>query len=175
MKTISLIFVFALLCNFSHAQSASDEKAVKDVIQKMEDAWNAYDYNYSGNFDIYAEDAVMINPVGMYWKNRSEIIKAHKVFGELIFKNLSTKNEILDLRFLTPTVALVAVKGTGKVEKDYSTPDGQKKYTKGDTDKIMMNILLVKKNNSWKIVSTQVTEVNPMAAKVDPINKTEGS
>jgi ketosteroid isomerase-like protein len=63
-------------CTLKSIAQSSDEK-VRAVIQKAEDAWNAHDYSFTGKYDIYAEDAVLVNPVGMYWKNRSQIRQRH--------------------------------------------------------------------------------------------------
>ncbi len=109
MKTMILTITILFLCVSGYTQSKANEKAVQAVLQKMEDAWNAHDYTYSGQFDIYAPDATMINPVGMYWKNRAEIIKAHQVFGETMFKYTSSQNQQVDIRFLAPAVALATV------------------------------------------------------------------
>lgn len=124
MKTTILSFALFLLCTFSFAQSATDEKAVKAVIQTMDDAWNAHDYKYAGKY--YDKDAVMINLVGMYWKNRAEIIQAHQVFGETIFKHSSSKSEIVDMRFFAPTVANATIKALYLVEQDHTLPGGEK-------------------------------------------------
>jgi uncharacterized protein (TIGR02246 family) len=137
----------------------------------MDDAWNAHDYTYSGKYDIYAPDAIMINPVGMYWKNKAQIVKAHQVFGETMFKFTSTKSQQVDVRFLAPTVAMATVKGQYRVEQDYNLPDGNKGGSKGDTTQDMIHVVLTKKNDSWKIASLQVTAINPQAVVHDPIQK----
>jgi uncharacterized protein (TIGR02246 family) len=171
MKTIIISFVLLFIYHLGFAQSATDEKAVRAVIQTMEDAWNAHDFNYSGQYDIFDQHAILINPVGMYWKNKAEIVKAHQVFGEMMFKHTSTKNQQVDVRFLAPTVALAAVKVQYRIEQDHNLPNGQKAGSKGDTNQSMLSIVLTKKNESWKIASLQVTEVNQNAQASDPIKK----
>jgi hypothetical protein len=113
----------------------------------------------------------MINPVGMYWKNKAEITKAHQVFGEMMFKHSSTKNEQVDIRFLAPTVALAAVKATYRVKQDHNLPNGQKAGSKGDVNQSMFTITLTKNNDTWKIASLQVTELNQNAQASDPLKK----
>lgn len=171
MKTIILSFSLLLICQLGFAQSATDEKAVRAVIQKMEDAWNAHDFNYAGQYDIYDQNAIMINPVGMYWKNKAEIIKAHQVFGEMMFKHITSKNEQVDVKFLAPTVALAAVKAQYRIEQDYNLPDGQKAGSKGDVNYSLLTLTLTKKNNAWKIASLQVTNLDQNAQASDPIKK----
>ena len=174
MKTMILTFAVALAAFAGFAQSNADEKAVRAVIQKMEDAWNAHDYTYTGQYNIYAPDATMINPVGMYWKSRAEIVKAHQVFGEMMFKNTTSKIQQVDIRFLAPTVALATVKDQHRVEQDYNYPDGRKAASKGDTHQGMMNVILCKKNEQWQISTLQVTEIDPKAAAQDPVQRQAG-
>ncbi|MEJ7739493.1 MAG: SgcJ/EcaC family oxidoreductase [Chitinophagaceae bacterium] len=123
---------------------------MRAVIQKMDDAWNIHDYYNSGQYDIYAPDATLVNPVGMYWKNRAEIIKAHQVLGETMFKYSSAKSQQVGLRFLAPTVALATVKAQYRFEQDYNSPDG-KAYSKGNIDYAMINVVFTKQNGAWKI------------------------
>ena len=174
MKTMILTFATLLFYVVGYAQSNADENAVRAIIQKMEDAWNEHDYDYTGQYDIYAPDATMINPVGMYWKSRAEIVKAHQVFGEMMFKYTSSQNQQEDLRFLAPTVALVTVKGQHRVEQDYMLPGGRQTASKGDTNLYMMNVILCEENGQWKIASLQVTGVDPNAATFDPVKRQAG-
>jgi uncharacterized protein (TIGR02246 family) len=169
MKTIRLTLALLLIFSLSYAQSAAEEKAIRTVIQKMDDAWNAHDYTYSGKYDIYDQQAMMINPVGMYWKNKTEIVKAHQLFGEKMFKHSSAKSQIIDLRFLAPTVAVAIIKMQYLVKQDHTLPSGQKAGSKGDTSQSMVNVVLTKTNEVWKIASLQVTTVDQNAAAHDPV------
>ncbi len=169
MKTFVSTFALLLVYFTSFAQSPTDQKAVRAVIQKMDDAWNAHDYSYSGQYDIYAPDATLVNPVGMYWKNRAEIIKAHHVLGETMLKYTSTKSQQVDLRFLAPTVALATVKARYHAEQDYNFPDGKKASSKGDTNYAMINVVFTKQNGAWRIASEQVTGFDPKVQAQDPV------
>lgn len=169
MKTIQFTLALLLICSLSSAQSATEEKAIRAVIQTMDDAWNAHDYTYSGKYDIYDQNALMINPVGMYWKGKGEIVKAHGVFGETMFKYGSTKSEILDIRFLSSGLAMAIIKGQYRTEEDHNFPDGRKAGSKGDTTHSMLSVVLTKKNEAWKIISLQVTNIDPNAAVHDPV------
>ena len=62
MKTFAATLALVLVYCISYGQSATDEKAVQAVIQKMDDAWNAHDYSYSGKYDFYSQDATLVNP-----------------------------------------------------------------------------------------------------------------
>jgi uncharacterized protein (TIGR02246 family) len=174
MRKLSFALATCLLCSPGFAQTSADEKAVRAVIQKMDDAWNAHDYTYSGKYAIYTPDAVMINPVGMYWRSRAEIIKAHQVFGETMFRYSSSRSQPVDIRFLVPTVALVTIKAQYVVQEDHNLPDGSKAGSKGDTGYNMVTAVLTRKNDSWKIASLQVTELNQAVQKHNPVPSQAG-
>jgi len=164
--TLLLLFCFSTLKTV--AQS-SDENKVRAVIQKGEDAWNAHDYSFSGKYDLFAENAVLVNPVGMYWKNRPEIIKGVQTFGPIMFKNTSVKYHIKDINFLASTVAIVIVHSVERVEQDYNLPDGTKGGSKGDVTEGMFTYTLAKTNQGWKITSLHITTINSNAAASNPV------
>lgn len=164
-----LIFLIILSTLDAFSQMSTDEKEVRAAIQKMEDAYNAHDFSFSGKYDLLTSDAYFINPVGMYWKNKSEIIKAVTVLGEIRLKHESVKYIIKQIQFLAPSVALVVVYGDGRVVEDYNFPDGSKGGTKGDINKAMYSFTLTKKDTGWKIASMQITSIDANAASQNPI------
>lgn len=161
-----ILFCF---CSLKSVAQSTDEMKVRAIIQKGEESWNAHDYSFSGENDTYAPDAVLINPVGMYWKNRAEIIKSIQTFGAMMFKYESVKYNKVDVCFLTPTVALAIIQSTGKVDQDHNMPDGSKGRSKGDTNEGISSVVLVKKNNKWKIAFQQLTSVDANAAAFNPV------
>ncbi len=164
------IVLLSTLISFTvFGQSAADEKQVRAVIQLMEDSYNAHDFSHSGKYDLFVSDAVLINPVGMYWKNRAEIIKATQALGNIRLKYESAKYTIKAMRFLAPGVALVVVYAAGRVEQDYNFPDGTKGGSKGDITKGMYSFTLIKTNNTWKVTSMQITHIDPVAGQMNPI------
>ena len=164
---LSILFLLSFCTLQAIAQSA-DEVKVRAVIQKAEDAWNAHDYSYAGKYDIYTTDAVLVNPVGMYWKNKSQILSGIKQFGSMMFQYESTKYNIKNIHFLAPAVALVIVHSVDKVEQDFNLPNGKKGGTKGDINEAMYTYTPVKKDENWKIASLQVTRVDAIAAISNP-------
>ena len=168
MKALVLIISVVLFSTATFGQSARDEKEIRSLIQKMEDMWNAQDYSYFGNDDFFSSDAVLINPVGMYWKDRSEIVKGTQAFGESIFKYETAKYTIKSLRFLSTSVALVVFHSLDKMNQDFTYPDGHA-LKKGDASEAMFMATLVLKDKGWRITSWQVTHVNPLAVSHDPV------
>ena len=166
---IAILFMFAA-CSKQAFGQISDEEKVRALIQKAEDAWNAHDYSYSGQYDIFMSDAVLVNPVGMYWKNKTEILKGIQQFGSIIFKNETSKYKIKDIRFLAPDVALVIVHSTDRVDQDYKLPDGTKGGSKGDVTEAMYTYTLLERNKNWKISSLHITKINENAAASNPVH-----
>ncbi len=169
MKSFTLFTCTIFIYSIAYSQTSNDEKEVRSVIQKMEDTWNAHDYSFSGKYDIFDPNAVLINPVGMYWKNRTAIVKAIQALGAMRFKYESTKYDNVVVRFLAPTVALVTIKSADKVDQDYDMPDGSKGRSKGESGEGLTGLTLVKKSNDWKITSLQVTTVDAHAVPFNPI------
>ena len=171
MKSVFLVLLPVLMTSAVFSQDYLDEKKVKAVIQKAEDSYNAHDFSYAGQYDFLTSDAVFINPVGIYWKNRAEIIKGTQAIGAIRLKYESAKYNIKGLRFLAPTVALVVMHSIGKVEQDYNFPDGTKGGSKGDTTEGMYLFTLIKQGKIWKITSMQVTHIDPNAANMNPVKE----
>ena len=171
MKSVFLVLLPVLITSAVFSQNYLDEKKVKAVIQKAEDSYNAHDFSYAGQYDFLTSDAVFINPVGIYWKNRAEIIKGTQAIGAIRLKYESAKYNIKGLRFLATTVALVVMHSIGKVEQDYNFPDGTKGGSKGDTTEGMYLFTLIKQGKSWKITSMQVTHIDPNAANMNPVKE----
>lgn len=165
LETLLFLFCFS---GFKTVAQSSDETQIRAVIMKSEEAWNAHDYSFSGKYDFFATNAILVNPVGMYWKNRSEIIKGIQAFGPTMFKNISVKYNIKSVYFLAPTVALVVVHSIDRVEQDYNLPDGTKGGTKGDMSEGMFTYTLAKANQDWKITSLHITSINANAAASNP-------
>src|SRR6187399_1268234 len=71
IPSMMIIFIIPLS---SFSQTLQDEKDIHALFDKMSEAWSAGDYGYT-KYDVLDDSAILINPVGMYWKNKNEIIK----------------------------------------------------------------------------------------------------
>src|SRR3954452_5088766 len=101
MKKILLLICCSLIFSALLSQTADDEKAIHTVFDKMQQAWAAHDYAYT-QYDILDSSAILINPVGMYWKNKAEITKGLQYLGEVRFKFFKTiEDSIGSIRFLS--------------------------------------------------------------------------
>lgn len=164
-----LFLIFILISVDVFSQASAEEAQIRAVIQTMEDSYNEHDYSFIGKYDILSSDAWLINPVGMYWKNRIEITQALQILGNIRLKYESVKYTIKELKILAPNVALVVVYADGRVERDYNFPDGSKGGVKGERTNGMYSFTLTKTNKAWKINSIHITHIDPIAANLNPV------
>ncbi|MEP7232070.1 MAG: SgcJ/EcaC family oxidoreductase [Ginsengibacter sp.] len=155
--------LFLLACCFIgaqvNAQNSGDENAVRVVFQKMSDAWKAHDYGYTHD-DILDDNAVLINPIGIYWKSKTEITKALQFLGEVRFKyEKPIEDSILSVRFLSPSSALVVIHSMDEIIQDFTMPGETNVTKKGEREEGLHTFTLVKQNATWRITSITATEV----------------
>jgi uncharacterized protein (TIGR02246 family) len=156
---ITLFFALWGLQTNCFGQDAGDKKKIDAIFGKIDKAWNTHDFTYLSSPDITDENSVLINPVGMYWKNRDEIAKGIGYLSEVRFKFMDiVERTILTLRFLSPSVALVVCSVTDEVRQDFTMPGETTVTKKGERMKATQSYTFVKQNDSWKISSLQITE-----------------
>lgn len=155
MKTTMILFAFLLIAVVGNAQTA-DEKAVTAFMVGAQDLWNRHDIN--GYNNLYADDATLVNPAGAFSANKAEIVKLHLATNEHYFRYTSVAFDIQKIKFVTPEVALVNMKYNVTMTADATMPDGVKN-SKGDKHSVAILHILVKKNGTWQISTTQVTPI----------------
>jgi len=167
MKQSFFTCALVLLVTMLSAQNKSlDEMVIKKVIQQQEDAWNKHAWEMLSSY--FTDDGTLINFVGQFWKGRNEILAHFKLFSTCCLEATSLKFDVRNIRFFTPDIAIVYTEETLFVDKDYDTPF--RRYKKGDTDYKWKTDVFVKKNNEWKITSTQMTLINQI---VSPHNSSD--
>src|ERR1700730_19260776 len=57
---------------------------VRAVLDAWEAAWNASDMN--AMWQLATDDIHWVNVVGMHWRGRAEVQKAHQVYFDLLFR-----------------------------------------------------------------------------------------
>ena len=156
---ITLLFALLSLQTNCFGQDAGDKKKIEAIFDKIDKGWNAHDFAYLSSSEILDENSMLINPVGMYWKNRAEIGKGIGYLGEVRFKYMIiVERAILTLRFLSPSVALVVCSVTDEVQQDFTMPGETTITKKGERMKAIQSFTFVKQTDSWKISSLQITE-----------------
>ncbi|MEP7343335.1 MAG: SgcJ/EcaC family oxidoreductase [Acidobacteriota bacterium] len=125
---IALTFL-SLAAQAGHAQtpqtSSADEAAIRQIVQQLQDGWNAHDGKaFAAPFAADA-DYVVIN--GTKIKGKEAIEEGHTGIFTTVYKDSHNVGTVKGLRFLRPDVAVVHVEWalevrTGdKVEKARAT------------------------------------------------------
>ena len=126
---------------------SADETAIKQLVQQVQDGWNAHDgAAFSAPFAADA-DYVVIN--GMKIKGRDEIEKGHTRIFTTIYKDSRNIATVKGIRFLRPDVGLVHLEWS----LEYSA-GGEKK-----NDRAMNSWVVTKDNGKWSIASFQNTPI----------------
>src|SRR5579875_2667647 len=64
---------------------AKDAAEIRAALDGMQEGWNTHDMR---KFVSYmTEDVEWVNIVGMWWRGKAEVYKAHEAFHQTIFKN----------------------------------------------------------------------------------------
>jgi len=80
---------------------------VKAVLGQWEAAWNASDMN--AMWQLATDDVHWVNVVGMLWRGKTEVQKAHQAYFDLLFKDRSCKLDAIESIEPLPGGAFVAV------------------------------------------------------------------
>jgi uncharacterized protein (TIGR02246 family) len=135
-------------------------EGISTTLVNLENAWNKTD------IDLYSqqlgEQCHWVNVVGMWWRGKPNVVKAHAVFFELMFKGVHQSYQKIDLRGLTDTVAVAIC--TIKLGA-YKTPDGR--TFPESLNRLTMT--MVHRGDRWLIESAQNTIVDPKATPFNPI------
>jgi len=170
MKAFLLLICNIMIFCVAVGQTTEDEKQIKAIFQRIENAWNKDDFSFFKD-ETYTPDAVLITPIGEYWKGQAEIVKGVALISEGMLKNMNSKYTVKDIKFLAPNVALVVTHVADQVEQDFNYPDGSKGPAKGETSATIMMHNLVKENGVWNIAATQITNiVTPGAGPMSPVS-----
>lgn len=101
--------------------------------------------------------------MGMHWRGRVAIVKAHAILDKLMFKDTKVKTDAIETRAISPDVAAAVV--TESID-GYTTPSGQAV----PPGQVRLNYIMTKGPDGWKIAHTANIQINAEAAKNDPVN-----
>ena len=128
--------------------------------------WNTHAFK---NMDLYTtEDVEWVNIVGMWWKGRKDVIRAHQSTFDKFFKGVPFTKKSLNIRFLTGDVAIANL--TCHVGSLFP-PNGIDRVTNRtpETDNLL-TLVYVKKNGVWLLSAGQNTIIDEKAAKSNPVS-----
>jgi uncharacterized protein (TIGR02246 family) len=122
MRTRILLTGLLLLGTVSTAtQTSTDEQAIRQVLKKFYDGWNAHDAEMM--LSMYAEDIDHINVFGEWNKGKSELRKEITWFhGPDGPGRKSQKKYVAEkIRMMTPEIAVVQVSSTSAAGPNLGT------------------------------------------------------
>jgi uncharacterized protein (TIGR02246 family) len=143
------------------ALSKADDEGIRKTVMDYETAWNNHDMKLLAT--LFREDAEFVNVVGMHWRGRDAIVKAHTVFHEIMFKDCRLKTDSIEARPLGGDHAIAIWTAT---QDSYTTPSGQV-VPKGQT---RLSLILAKGPEGWKIAHGHNVRIDAEAVKNDPVN-----
>jgi uncharacterized protein (TIGR02246 family) len=145
----------------ANALAKEDDAAVREVIAAYEAAWNTHDMRALGK--LFREDAECINIVGMHWRGRDAIEKAHAAYHATMFKDHRIKTDAVEVRALGGGHAVAVVTTTNDA---FTTPGGQVMPKAQNRQ----TYVLTKAADGWKVAHFHNVVVNAEAVKHDPVN-----
>ena len=143
------------------AMNALDERNIRGMVTVYAGAWNRHDMGTLA--ELFTDDADWINIVGMHWRGKAAIVKAHDVYHRTIFQKMEIGATDIGIRAITSDVAaaVIALKAG-----EYTTPNGRQQNATLDR----LSLILVNQNGKWRIAHGHNTVVDPNAARFDPVN-----
>ncbi len=137
-----------------------DTQAIQRTVRGLGEAWNANDMKAYASY--LTEDCDWINIVGMHWRGKAAVMKAHTVYLSTMF--LGVRQEVLENEIAEIAVGVALVILTIRMD-DFTTPDGRLEKDMHDR---MSYVVVRQADDSWLIRAAHNTTINPLAAKHDP-------
>lgn len=146
-----LVFLFALpQISFATAVS-KDEEEIRNLETQQQEAWNKHDAKAYAS--LFTENGDCVNVVGWWWKGRDEIEQKLTAAYAFVFRESVLTITNVDVRLLTPTVAIAHVRWTMTGAR---TPQGYAKVQQG-----IQTQSLIKSDGKWLIAAFQNTTTIP--------------
>ncbi len=131
---------------------ASDEQALREIVQQLETAWNNADSVAWAS--LFAEDADFVHILGGHFQGSAAIEHGHRTIFDTIYKGSTNKFDVEKIRFVGDNAAIVFAFTTLKVVQPGLPPQMNARPT----------LILERKPSGWKIVAFQNTLVTPEGA-----------
>jgi|HubBroStandDraft_6_1064221.scaffolds.fasta_scaffold70891_4 uncharacterized protein (TIGR02246 family) len=163
LAILSLAFLLlpAALSRRACAQgaSAADERAVRDIETRWENAWNTNDVPAMSR--DFAPDADAVNLAGEWFKGRPAFAQSLSELHSDKAKGSIWQTEQTSVKFLTPEIAIVHVLINSHGEHN---PDGSLRPAR----RAILTRVEVKRSGQWVIVASQATSIVPRASALLP-------
>lgn len=137
----------------------SQHAGIAELVAIATAAWTAKDpVAYAS---IYAEDALVINPVGTFLLGREGVRQGHVFLFNGPFAGSTQTISITGVRFLTGTIAIVDqdVTLTGYA---FLPPNGLRATSPGVV-RTTVRWVVMKRGGTWEVVAQQMTPIPPVS------------
>jgi uncharacterized protein (TIGR02246 family) len=141
--------------------NASDEEEIRAMVMGGQETWNRHDMKAWA--ERLTDEADWINIVGMHWRGKAAVLKAHEVIHRKIFHSTEMTITDIAIRAATSDVAVAVV--TLKMG-EFTTPEGELKAETQDK----LSLIFVKCEEGWRITHGHNTVIDPNAQPFDPVN-----
>lgn len=129
-------------------------------------AWNASDMDAMAM--LYTNDVHWVNIVGMHWRGKAEVDRAHRVYFDIMFKGVPLALEAIESVVALPGGAVVAV--VRWAVGAFKTPTGHQVPPSRDR----MSLVLVREGDRLLIAHGSNIQIDEMAQRSDPIAAERG-
>jgi uncharacterized protein (TIGR02246 family) len=127
--------------------------AVKAVLDGLVAAWGRNDAEAYGA--LFTEDASYLSFVGTVYRGRRDIVESHRALFAKFLKGTKLADEILDIRFYGPDVAVVNGRG--------DTYKGKRPHK---LSKVQTYTLVRDADGQWRVAAFQNTQRKPVMEKI---------
>ena len=129
----------------------SDELVkVRSTVQAFAECWNRHDMKAFA--DLFAADAEFVNVVGLWWKGRDEIKKAHEFTHATMFKDSQLTISDVSVRFPAESIAIARCRW---VLEGHVSPEGE---TLPARTGVLVHVLS-RNSETWSIIDSQNTDI----------------
>ncbi len=139
------------------AQSADDERAIREVLMALPEAWNARDA--AAWVENFTPDSGFVNILGMRFPDRAANEQRHAALFATIFSDSTLSAEVLQIRFTDADTAVAEVRF--ELIGYAALPPGIGETEPGKLATRLVDVLQ-KIDGHWRIVFSQNTAIVPL-------------
>jgi len=140
-----------------------DAAEIRAAISGMDKAWNTH--NMRAYVSYMTEDVDWVNVVGMWWKGRDQVYKAHEAYHQTIFKDRQLHEpETVSLRSITPDVVIATIIQTAD---GYTTPSGHVE----PAGRAALTEVFVRREGRWLLTEGHNTTIVEAAQRSNPVKE----
>ena len=135
------------------SNATHDVAAITSVLNELVAAWERHDADAYGA--LFTPDATYITYVGTFYQGRQDIVDSHRTLFTGFLKGTKLADEVLDIRFHGPDMAVVNGRG--------DTYKGKRPHK---LTKIQTYTLVRESDGAWRIAAFHNTKRRPLMESI---------